>query len=115
MPAEGRAFQEVAAIAPGSRMFRFVLPGGDHAEKEFSAGSWDRPLQPERGTGFFAALLWPAEDAFSDDSPFRRIRVEYPEERLSWFPEGPGGVLIVFLIVSMAAGLLAMKPLKVQI
>lgn len=115
VPAEGRAFQEVAATAPGSRAVRFVLPGGEHAEKEFSAGTWSRPLQPERGTGLFSALLWPAEDSFSEDSPFRRIRVEYPEERLSWFPAGPGGVLIVFLIVSMAAGLLAMKPLKVQI
>lgn len=115
VPSEGRAFQEVAAIAPGDRVVRFVLPGGEHAEKEFSAGSWSGPLQPERGAGFFSALLWPAEDSFSDESPFRRIRIEYPEERLAWFPEGPAGVLIVFLIVSMAAGLLVMKPLKVQI
>ncbi|MFN0007621.1 MAG: hypothetical protein ACKVXR_06910 [Planctomycetota bacterium] len=115
VPSEGRAFQEVAAIAPGARAIRFVLPGGERAEKEFSAGFWSGPLQPERGTGFFSALLWPAEDSFSQDSPFRRIRVEYPEERLAWFPSGPAGVLIVFLIVSMAAGLLAMKPLKVQI
>jgi hypothetical protein len=115
VPSEGRAFQEVAAIAPGAGAVRFVLPGGEHADKKFSAGSWSGPLQPERGTGFFSALLWPAEDSFSGDSPFRRIRVEYPEEKLSWFPEGPGGVLIVFLVVSMAAGFLAMKPLKVQI
>jgi hypothetical protein len=115
VPSEGRAFQEVAAIAPGARAVRFVLPGGESAEKEFSAGASKGPRQPERGTGFFSALLWPAEDSFSSDSAFRRIRVEYPEEKLSWFPEGPGGVLIVFLIVSMAAGLVAMKPLKVQI
>lgn len=115
LPAEGRAFQEVVALAAGTRSVRFVLPGGERAEKEFAAGPWSGPLQPERGTGLFSALLWPAEDAFGSDSPFRRIRVEYPEARLAWFPRGPGGVLIVFLVASMAAGLLVMKPLKVQI
>jgi hypothetical protein len=34
---------------------------------------------------------------------------------LAWFPGGPAGVLIVFLVVSMAAGAILMKPLKVQI
>ena len=115
VPSQGRAFQEVAAFAPVAGAVRFVLPGGEQAEKEFSAGAWSRPLQPERGTGFFSALLWPAEDSFAADSPFRRIRVEYPEGELAWFPTGPGGVLLVFLIASMAAGLLAVKPLKVQI
>lgn len=115
VPLEGRAFQEVAAIAPGASTVRFVLPGGEQAKKEFSAGSWTGPLQPERGTGFFSALLWPAEDSFAGDSPFRRIHVEYPEERLAWFPAGPSGVLIVFLVASMAAGLLVLKPLKIQI
>lgn len=115
VPSEGRAFQEVAAIAPVAGTVRFVLPGGEQAEKEFSAGSWTGPLQPERDTGFLAALLWPAEDAFATDSPFRRIRIDYPKGKLAWFPGGPGGVLIVFLVASMAAGVLVMKPLKVQI
>jgi hypothetical protein len=115
VPSEGRAFQEVAAIAPCASPVRFVLAGGEQAEKGFTAGAWTGPLQPERGTGFFSALLWPAEDTFASDSPFRRIRIEFPEDELAWFPSGPGGVLIVFLVVSMAAGLLVMKPLKVQI
>jgi hypothetical protein len=115
IPSEGRAFQEVAAFAPGDGPLRIVLADGSEAEKRFAAGPWTGSIQPERGTGFFSALLWPAEDAFPGDSPFRRVRVEYPEGKLAWFPGGPAGVLIVFLVVSMAAGAIVMKPLKVQI
>lgn len=113
--AHGRAFQEVVARAPGAHSIAITLPDGSHETKLLVAGTAERRMQGERGKGFFDALLWPAEDALASDSPFARIAFTYPDSKLGWFPGGAGGVLIVFLVASMVAGALAIKPLKVQI
>jgi hypothetical protein len=115
VPSEGRAYQEVVATEAGVREIGFVLADGARAEKTLVAGGWNVPMQPERGKGFFSALLWPAEGTLASDSPFERVRLEYPESRRGWLPDGPTGVLVAFLLVSMAAGLLVLKPLKIQI
>jgi hypothetical protein len=40
----------------------------------------------------------------------------YPESDLGWLPgSGPMGVILVFLVASMAFGIAALKPLGVQI
>ncbi|HEV8112232.1 MAG TPA: hypothetical protein VGR31_05615 [Planctomycetota bacterium] len=112
---EGRAFQEVVATAPLSGAIGFVLADGTRASKQMSAGFADGPLQPERAQGVWSALLWPAEDNLASGSPFRSVRIEYPERHLAFLPDGPAGILLGFLLVSMAAGLLVLKPLKIQI
>lgn len=115
IPDEGRAYQEIAAVAPVVGEIQFVLGDGTRATKSLAAGAPIGTMQPERAQGFFSALLWPAEDTLPDDSPFRRLRLEYPERSMAWLPDGPAGVLLAFLFVSMAAGLLALKPLKIEI
>jgi hypothetical protein len=115
VPAEGRAYQEIAAVAPVAGEIAFVLADGTRVSKALSAGVASGPLQPERRRSGWSGLLWPAEDTLAGDSPFERVRLEYPERRMSFLPDGPAGILLLFLLASMAAGLLVLKPLKVQI
>jgi hypothetical protein len=112
---EGRAFQEVVATQAGVHEIAFVLPGGERQSKRLAAGTSERVMQPERVRGFFAALLWPAEDAFGPESAFSRIAFRYPDSELGPLPGGTGGVLVVFLIASMVAGFVLLKPLGIEI
>lgn len=115
VPGEGRAFQEVVARRAGAHEIAFALPGGERVTKLLAAGEGLRSMQPERGRGFLAALLWPAEDAFGSDSAFERIAFTYPASDLGWLPGGAGGVVVVFLVASMLFGALAIKPLRIEI
>ncbi len=115
-PREGRAFVEVAAVKPGTHELAFVLPDGTRETKRLVAGANDaRWLQPERVKSIWSAMLWPAERTFAADSPFERIHFVYPERELGWFPSGPLGVILIFIVASMAVGFALLKPLGVQI
>ena len=117
VPDQGRAFVEVVATQPGIHELAFVA-GGVQETKLLHAGAegLQREMQPERGRGFLAALLWPAEESFTGESPFELIRTVYPERELGWLPGGgPAGVLIAFVLLSMVFGFAALKPLGVQI
>ena len=120
VPSEGRAFQEFVAARPGRYDIELLLGDGPSGHRRASkivyAGNVSgRTMQPERGRGLSGALLWPAEPAFGSDSPFERVAFRYPDADLGWLPGGPGGVLIVFLASSILFGILAIKPLRVQI
>jgi hypothetical protein len=114
-----RAFQEVLVRSEGRHEVVVELADGRRATKVLLAGAAaaeaERGMQGERAKGFVHALLWPAEDALDGDAPFARIAFAYPEEELGWLPGGVGGVVLVFFAVSMLAGILASKPLRVQI
>lgn len=115
-PREGRAFVEVAATQAGVYDLSFVLADGTRETKRLVAGETDvRWLQPERVKSIWSAMLWPAERTFAAESPFARISFLYPERDLGWFPGGPFGVLLIFVVASMGAGFALLKPLGVQI
>ena len=113
--AQGHAFQELAAAEPGS--YDIVLKVGDETTvKTLHVGDEARPraFQPERTTGL-ATVLWPAEDSLAGTG-LDRVSFVYPESDLGWLPgSGVLGVILVFLVASMAVGFLALKPLGVQI
>lgn len=111
----GVAFLEVAATKPGVHEVAFVLADGTRESKLLVAGDATRRFQPERVKSVFASLLWPAEPSFDSNSPFERISFAYPDSDMGWLPGGVGGVLLVFLIASMAFGILVLKPLGIQI
>jgi hypothetical protein len=116
VPNDGRAFQEVVASKSGNHTIELELDSGARETKMLAAGDVEvRHMQPERGKGFFAALLWPAENTFASDSPFERVSFVYPDADQGWLPSGVGGVVITFLVASMVFGFLAIKPLKIQI
>jgi hypothetical protein len=124
-PAEGRAFQELMADAPGVHAIELVLPGRAPETKLFVAGTEaPRKMQPRRvsSRGGYKlhdperwTALWPAEDAFPPDSPFESVAITYPYRELPWLPDGEAGILITFVVASMAFGFLALKPMGVQI
>lgn len=111
----GMAFQEVAATKAGVHEIAFVLADGTREIKLLVAGEATRMMQPERVKSVFESVLWPAEASFASDSAFERISFVYPDSDLGWMPGGIGGVLLVFLIASMAFGIVVLKPLGIQI
>ena len=115
-PAEGVAFVELRATDPGRYTISFELPDGTSATKSIVAGGTAlRSMQPERVRSSMSAMLWPAEQMLPGDSPFERILIDYPERDLGWLPGGPMGVLVTFVLASMAFGFVALKPLGVKI
>lgn len=123
VPADGFAAQEFVATRPGTYELVITLDGKRYV-KEFCAvargpdphNPSPRTLQPERGAGLFSAVLFPAEDTLPADSGIARVSFTYPDGDLGWLPlSGPTGVIVWFLIFSMAFGLILLKPLGVQI
>jgi hypothetical protein len=116
VPADGRAFLEVVATAPGDHELLFRLPDGRAESKRLVAGDEPtRTMQPERVSGFWVSWLWPAEPTLPADSGFAHIRFVYPDRDLGWLPDGIVGVLVTFLVASMAFAFAVIKPLKIQI
>jgi len=115
-PARGLAFQEFAATRPGE--YDLVLRLGDsEVVKKFHAGEGTgvRAMQPERVSGVLHAMLWPAEDTLANTG-FAHVSFSYPESDLGWLPmSGPLGVLVMFVLFSMAFGFALVKPLGIQI
>jgi hypothetical protein len=111
---EGRAWQEVIALEPGEHELALQL-AGESTTKTLVAGDPARIMQPERGRGFWGAVLWPAEDSFGSSSAFARVAFVYPDRDLGWLPGGIVGILIVFAVASILFGVAVMKPLKIQV
>jgi hypothetical protein len=113
---EQRALQEIVALRDGRYELVALLPNGERATKLLVAGAaQERTLQPERVGSFWSAWLWPAEERFGADSAFQRFAFSYPSRELAWLPDGPGGVLLTFLLAAMAFGIAILKPLGIQI
>ena len=116
-PARGLAFLEFAATRPGEYDIVLKLPGSE-VVKKFHAGreSVVRSMQPERVSGVLSSMLWPAEDALPASSGFASVAFTPRESDLGWLPmSGPLGVLVMFVLFSMAFGFALVKPLGIQI
>lgn len=114
--ADGIAVQEIAAVAPGAGEIRLLIGDQVIGTKAIVAGDEiPRRMQPQRVAGFWSAWLFPAEDTFSSGSPIESVSFAYPERDLGFLPGGELGVMITFLIASMAFGIAILKPLNIQI
>lgn len=114
--ADGVAFQEFAAVAPGEYDVVLKVAGAEPYTKRVVAGQPVRWLQPERVGDAMTALLWPAEDMSPSGGPIEHVRFAYPESDLGWLPlSGPMGVMVWFVVASMVFAFAFIKPLGVQI
>lgn len=129
IPSKGIAVQELVATAPGTHAITIqvgettevkLLHAVDPAAEEPAARP--RYMQPERTGSFLMSILWPAEDTVAEAGISRisfnnaDIPTAYPERDFGWLPgSGPVGVLLWFVVFSMLFGVVALKPLGVQI
>jgi hypothetical protein len=112
----GKAWFEFLPAAAGNGSLTLKLADGSLVHKQVATGLEPPPglMSPERASSWFSALLYPAEDSLAG-TPFARISFVYPNRELRYMPDGPLGVLVTFVLVSMAFGFLALKPLKITI
>lgn len=125
IPSEGRAYQEIAATKSGVHEILLALGDGAVETKSFCAGDKSlRVMQPRRvnNRDWYKLTdpdhwpaLWPAEAGFPSNSPYASVAIAYPERDLGWLPGGEGGILLTFVVASMLFGVVALKPLGVQI
>ncbi len=114
--ADGVAFQEVIAVQEGEWEVEFVFADGKSAIKRIVTGEERaRVMQPERVSSFLLSWIWPAEDRFPSDCPIASVKFEYPTRDLRFLPDGPGAILVIFFLASMAFGVAILKPLGIQI
>lgn len=113
---DGKAFVEVIARQSVSADVGLMIDGVTVGTKKIAAGTGrQRRMQPERVSSFWSSWLLPAEDTFPADSPIASVGFRYPDRELAYLPNGETGILIVFVLASIAFGLLVLKPLKIQI
>ena len=116
-PGQGRVFVELLPQVAGTYEIQIAV-GDDAVTKMLYVGDEHRgrQMQGELVSSLLDVMLWPAEDSLSGTS-FQRIALQsYPESSPPWFPMGgPLGALLAFVVGSMVFGLIAIKPLGVQI
>ena len=124
VPGERKAFQEFVAIAPGTHEITLEIAAVRETKLVVAGSESTRTMQPRRvsSSDWLAVtdadrwpVLWPAEPAFSSDSPFRVVSIAYPAHELPWLPDGEFGILLAIVLASMLFGAVALKPLGVQI
>ena len=89
--------------APAGDYELSVTAGGETQAKGLAVGGAPRKL-PILRTNTWEAFLYPGEHALARDSTFETIRVRYPERDLPLFPNGEGGLLAWFFVLSLGAG-----------
>src|SRR5262249_34989792 len=100
--ADGEIFWRLRAVAPGDHVLRIHV--GDRViEKGFAVGGPPRKV-PVMRTKSWEALLYPAEQGLPAKSPLYSVDLPYPDRPLAFFPDGERGILVWFLVASLAAG-----------
>lgn len=117
-----RLIFEVEALEPGD--YHIVLEhGGATVDKELAIGVRPRRLARIRTSSPLAemaaardALVWFGEPVLPADSFVRTIELDYPEaDAAGPFGDGEIGIMLVYVVVSLAVGFALKGPLGVEI
>lgn len=99
---DGEAYWRLRADREGDH--RLVLrAGGQELEKTWAIGGPLRKI-PVMRTRSWEALLYPGEGGIPQDSPFYSAAIDVPARSLPFLPDGELGVLVGFLVLSLAFG-----------
>ena len=117
LSSKGKAFVEIAASKSVSGEIRVLLDGNVVGTKSIVAGEEaERSMQGIRSASLLDSWLFPAEEALPGDGPLAKIEFKYPGSEFTMLPGGGElGVILVFLVASMAFGVAVLKPLNIQI
>ncbi len=88
---------------PGDHVLR-IRVGDEVFEKGIAAGGEARKV-PYLRTKTWEGYLYPGEAALASDAPVKEIRLKYPDREIPWLPDGEGGILLSFFVLSIGAGL----------
>lgn len=104
---DGAVFQ-IRAEQPSVADYEIVVrAAGTEEIKRLAVGGGPRKV-PYLRTKSIEAFLYPGEAALAGSSPFSEIRFgidDIPARDLGWLPGGEGGILLVFFVLSIVAGL----------
>jgi hypothetical protein len=101
--ADGRAFWRLRSEVDGDHVLA-IRVGGETLEKVWSVGGAPRKV-PEKRLRGIEAFLYPGEAAIPSSSVVERIEIGTPHVReLRFFPDGEGGILGWFFVLSLVAG-----------
>jgi len=101
---DGEVVWRLRTTTPGDYVLK-IHAGDQILEKRLAVGGPPRKV-PVLRTKSWEALLYPAEPAMPRESPLYSLDLHYPNRALAFFPDGEGGILLWFLVASLAAGFL---------
>jgi len=104
--ADGQVFWRVTAERAGDHVLKIKV-GNETLEKVWAVGGESRKV-PVRSLRGWEALLYPADPVIPSTSPVQSIELAMHTRSLAYLPDGEFGILMWFLVASMAAGF-AMK------
>ena len=96
------AYFRLRADAPGDHRLVVKIAGAE-LDKIWAVGGEARKV-PVKRTRSWEALLYPGEAGIAADSPFHSVSLDLPPRSLGFLPDGEIGVLIAFLVLSLAFG-----------
>lgn len=98
---------------PGRHELRIHL--GDEVVTKTLAVGGEAGRMPVMRTKSLEAILYPAEPGLPSDSQLYAVQASYPTRDLGWMPGGEAGILGVFFVLSIVAGLALKGVFKVTI
>jgi hypothetical protein len=99
---DGEVVWRVRTVAAGDHPLT-IRVGEQAIEKRIAVGGGPRKV-PVMRTKSWEALLYPAEPGMPARSPLYSVDLQYPVRALRFFPDGEGGIVLWFLVASLAAG-----------
>jgi len=100
---QGEIAWRVRLSEPGEHVLTIHL-GDEVVTKTLRVGG-PAGRMPVMRTKGLEGVLYPAEPGLPSDSRLASVQVAYPTRDLGWMPGGEGGILGVFFVLSIVAGL----------
>jgi hypothetical protein len=99
---DGEAYWRLRAEQAGDHRLELSV-GGHTLAKTWAVGGEPRKV-PVKRTRSWEGFLYPGEAGIPSDSPFHSVAMDVPARVLPLVPDGEIGVLVAFLVLSLAFG-----------
>ena len=113
VPSLNELVWRVRTEEPGAYELEIVAADGSTTTKSLRVSDDIVRRSPARPSGLLWPRWFPQEAPLDADSPFRAIRIDYPETEVSLFGLFDLNWLIAFLLLSLLCGFVLRKPLGV--